>query len=67
MFDEILRKSLMLPGASDCEDDDLDCGDIRRLLAATTCLLCGRQSLSRRYPSPVNPALLHRYLLVRYE
>jgi len=53
--------------AADCEDDDLDCGTICRLLATTTRLLCGAESISGRHPSQVDAACLHHHLLVRYE
>jgi len=53
--------------ASDCEDDDTDSGNIRRLLAAATRLLCGCQCVFKPHPPSVDSTRLHRYLLVRYE
>jgi len=53
--------------AADCEDDDLDSDDIRRLLAAATRLLRRGQSVPGRHPSSVDPARLSRHLLGRHE
>jgi len=56
-----------IDATSDCEDDDPDSHNIRRLLAATTRLLRVGESASTHHPASVHSACLPRLLLVRHE